>query len=262
MQHEAHTSSVTSCATHVRAGVCGRVSSCVLPVCVYVHPVTHLAPVFCQWNSKAGRVLFLAKINVIGSLVFRMESPAWALPAALFAPLNLKRSYPTAPLPPPPTTTTIPCLPVFRFVFVPSPSRVTRLGFLSTLCSSISAITARKYRERLCILLRGGGHVWNVSREKLERTSGNKFTPIDCRVCMYIFSRGFGKLSRVSLFFASAHNCTARDSLFVLFFKCCKNIFLPRALPRFRLYGHCQNIYKRLLSRARSVTSVVGGANA
>lgn len=43
---------------------------------VYTYPVTHLAPVFCQWNSKAGRVLFLAKINVIGSLVFRMENPA------------------------------------------------------------------------------------------------------------------------------------------------------------------------------------------
>lgn len=70
-----------------RVCVCGRVFSCVpsivygyLCVCLYIYIhirtlVTHLAPVFCQWNSKAGRVLFLAKINVIGSLVFRMEGP-------------------------------------------------------------------------------------------------------------------------------------------------------------------------------------------
>jgi len=54
---------------------CSGVTSCV-PSVVCTYPLTHLAPVFCQWNSKAGRVLFLAKINVIGSLVFRMENPA------------------------------------------------------------------------------------------------------------------------------------------------------------------------------------------
>lgn len=116
--HRLHVS-VTLRATHVCTYVCDRVFSCVPPgytcvhmyVCVHVHPVTHLAPVFCQWNSKAGRVLFLAKINVIGSLVFRMESPAWALPAALFAPLNLKRSASYTTAPPPPLPPALPSLP-------------------------------------------------------------------------------------------------------------------------------------------------------
>lgn len=131
---------VTPRTTHVRAHSCARMCArpCLLMrapwprtcvsmyVCVHVHPVTHLAPVFCQWNSKAGRVLFLAKINVIGSLVFRMESPAWVLPAALFAPLNLKRfaSYPTAPPAPPPPAPLLP----------PTTTITTRLSLSLVLC--------------------------------------------------------------------------------------------------------------------------------
>lgn len=85
-----------------------------LHVCARLRAVTQLAPVFCQRNSKAGWLLFLAKISVIGSLVFRMESPARLspLPAALFASLNLKRSilYPSLQLLPALLPCLVPCL--------------------------------------------------------------------------------------------------------------------------------------------------------
>lgn len=156
---QAHKERTRSLARRARA----RLWSCLLMRAlgrVYTYPVTHLAPVFCQWNSKAGRVLFLAKINVIGSLVFRMESPGRAaLPAALFAPLNLKRSvlsdssYSSLPrrrslcLSPPP-----PLLPLV-------PSRITRLRE-SAFCPRSARRLARLRQENS----RGREHSVRASR--------------------------------------------------------------------------------------------------